>query len=97
LLKSIALRPYVRFAYLPRGMWFRNFSDQSERIERGLHAFDIAAQTGWQNVEAALSNYRILPAAFFGIPGACYEQLRSSLLSSRVEPVNQPVEPGYAN
>jgi hypothetical protein len=82
LLKAMALRPYVRFAYMPGGMWFRNFSNQQERIERGMHAFDTAAQVGWKEVEAALHNYRVLPAAFLEVPGEYYEQLRSSLLSS---------------
>lgn len=67
LLKSIALRPLVRFAYFrPREyFWFRHFDRVDERIERGLRAFDIAAEVGWKRVESSLKEYDVLPAAFF--------------------------------
>ena len=65
LLKLIAMRPVVSFAYLPRGLWFRNFASRDERIANGLKAFDMAAQVGWPRVESALREYGLLPERFF--------------------------------
>jgi hypothetical protein len=58
LVKAIALRPPVRFAYFPGGerLWFRNFGSQAERIEKGLQAFEIAARIGWLAVDAAFAD-----------------------------------------
>jgi hypothetical protein len=65
LMKRLALRPVIRFAYLPRPLFFRNFADRAERIEKGLRAFDLAAAVGWAQVESALRSYALLPDAFF--------------------------------
>ena len=65
LLKVIAMRPVVSFAYLPRPMWFRNFASRDERIANGLKAFDAAAQAGWPRVETSLRKYGMLPERFF--------------------------------
>ncbi len=65
LLKLIAMRPAVSFAYLPRPLWFRNFADRDERVANGLKAFDMAAQAGWPQVESALREYGLLPEQFF--------------------------------
>lgn len=65
LLKAIALRPVVAFAYLPRPLWFRNFASRDERIRNGLKAFDQAALVGWDHVESALRRYNVLPERFF--------------------------------
>ena len=84
LMKFLALQPVLRFAYFPkrRTFWFRNFADQEERIERGLCAFDLAAAAGWKNVEAALRQYAILPAAFFEGSARHFATVRQSVLSS---------------
>ncbi len=67
LIKFVALRPVIRFAYFGRRrrFFFRNFANKDERIEKGLGAFDIAAAVGWDYVEARLDDYHILPDAFF--------------------------------
>lgn len=65
LMKHLALRPVIRFAYLPRPLFFRNFAHREERIENGLRAFDLAAEVGWIRVESALRDYAMLPEAFF--------------------------------
>lgn len=83
LIRAIALKPLVRFAYFPVGMrlWFRDFSSQEERIEQGLRAFEIAAHAGWSRVDAALERYAILPAEYFATPAAYFQQFRIGILS----------------
>jgi hypothetical protein len=60
-MEFFALHPVVRFAYFPRGkrFYFRNFADQSERIRRALEAYDLAAEVGWDAVEAAMQDYGV--------------------------------------
>jgi hypothetical protein len=84
LLKFIALRPVVRFAYFParQFFWFRSFDRREERIEKGLRAFDIGAQAGWDNVAAALRAYDILPAAFFAGSHEYFAATRTSILAA---------------
>jgi hypothetical protein len=66
LIKALALKPRIRFAYFPRHapLVFKDFSDMNERIERGLAAFDLASMAGWETVEAALSFYGLMPREF---------------------------------
>lgn len=68
LLKSIALRPLVRFAYFPgrSGMWFRNFASREERIAKGLRAFDVGAEVGWLRVEGAGECRRAITGRIMG-------------------------------
>lgn len=56
LLKALALRPTVKFAYLQPNHWlrFRDFSNVEERITNGLRAFDAAAECSWEHVEETL-------------------------------------------
>ena len=81
--KAIALKPWIQFAYFPkhRSFWFRNFADRQQRIQRGLLAFDIAARQGWGHVEASLREYDSLPEEFFNEPVVHFRRLRESLLS----------------
>jgi hypothetical protein len=84
LLRTIALRPLIRFAFFrdrPR-FWFRNFSCREERIEKGLRAFDIAASVGWDHVESTLRHYDILPAEFFANSVEFFSELRTKLLTA---------------
>jgi hypothetical protein len=85
LLKFIALRPVIRFAYFPkrRRIWFRNFADVNERIRNGLNAFDFAAAVGLAHVESALSHYEVLPAAFFCDSEQCFANLRAEEYATR--------------
>lgn len=84
LLRAIALRPLVSFAYFPRGqrLWFRNFASQEERIEKGFAAFDTAATVGWSAVDAALARYQMLPAAYFQQPHEYFTQFRAGILAA---------------
>lgn len=84
LLRAIALRPLIRFAFFREWQffWFRNFACREERIEKGLRAFDLAASIGWDQVESALRDYDILPAAFFANPVGYFTELRTSLLTA---------------
>ncbi len=68
LLRSLALRPVIRFAYFRRPFLFRNFANKEERIAKGLVAFNVAAETGWNNVEQDLRKYDVLPEQFFAKP-----------------------------
>lgn len=84
LLRAIALRPVIRFAYFPRGqrLWFRNFASQEERIEKGFNAFEKATQVGWQQADAALANYRMLPTAYFQKPQEYFAKFREGILQA---------------
>ncbi len=84
-LRFIALRPVICFAYFPdrRFFWFRNFAKREERIEKGLAAFEMAAEAGWSQVERALSRYRVLPDAFFACPVDYFAALRAGILQGR--------------
>lgn len=83
LVRSIALRPPVRFAYFPFGtcLWFRNFASTEERIEKGLAALEIASRVGWRTVDAALQKYRVLPEGYFTQPAAYFEDFRTTVLA----------------
>ena len=82
-LKFIALKPWIRFSYFPvrRFLWFRDFSNQEERIANGLQAFDWAAKVGWQAVEQTLNHYALLPREFFAEPVTFFAELRNTILS----------------
>lgn len=83
LVRAIAVRPVIRFAYFPRSIWFRNFASRDERIQKGLLAFDTAAKLGWQNVEASLRKYDVLPERFFATSDQHFATLRNSILSGQ--------------
>lgn len=82
LVRAIALRPPVRFAYFPMGqcLWFRNFANQDERIEKGLAAMEIASRVGWRAVDAALRKYAVLPEEYFEQPAVWFEEFRRELI-----------------
>ena len=62
LVRALALRPRVRFAYFPIGtqLWFRNFANADERIENGLRAFEVAVQVGWDQLFATLQSHPLM-------------------------------------
>jgi hypothetical protein len=84
LLRTIALRPLVSFAYFRRPFVFRNFASREERIAKGLAAFNVAADVGWANVEQALRNYDVLPEQFFAKPIEYFAALREAVLATPV-------------
>lgn len=77
LVKSLALKPPIRFAYFNPGrmLWFGNFGSKDERIANGLAAFDLAAAAGWECVERSLAAYRVLPSEAFAAPDRFYADL----------------------
>jgi hypothetical protein len=83
LVRLIALKPAIRFAYFPRGerLWFADFSNRDERITNGLRAFDLAAQAGWQTTAGAMRDYAILPDEFFADVRSHFAGLRESVLA----------------
>lgn len=70
---TLCTKPIVRFAYFPRlnYMFFRDFRDKTERIQKGLLAYELAARRGWDDVVASQRNYGLLPAEFFAAPRDC--------------------------
>ncbi|MDG9925770.1 MULTISPECIES: hypothetical protein [unclassified Pseudomonas] len=81
LIRRVALRPRIRFAYFAssRDMRFADFASTAERIEKGLRAYELAEQAGLQQVEAALKRYGILPGAFFKGSALHFQAMRERL------------------
>lgn len=77
LIKRLALRPKVEFAYFGsrHGLQFENFSSVQERITRGLQAYERAEAVGLNFVERALSFYKIMPSAFMANPGQYFKSI----------------------
>jgi hypothetical protein len=69
-MRLLCLHPLVRFAYFPRWryLFFRNFADTTERIARGLQAYDHARRGGWAHVVRTMKNYEVMPPVFFRDP-----------------------------
>lgn len=82
LVKWIALKPPVRFAYFEPGrvLWFGDFASKEERVANGLKAFDLAATAGWDQVENALARYQVLPREAFQSPDLYYTMLAKRVL-----------------
>ncbi len=80
LIRYMALRPRIRFAYLCEPLSFTDFSDTSERVEMGMRAFQQACSVGWDRVEDTLSRYEIMPDAFVADPGDFFQALTRSVL-----------------
>ncbi len=78
-MKFLCLRPLVRFAYFPRWryLFFHNFADKAERIDKGLRAYDHAARAGWEHVHRTLRAYGRLPPRFFEASAECPAEPRS--------------------
>lgn len=76
LIRTLALRPKIRFSYFDSGpLAFANFEDTEERIVMGLRAFDRAARRGWSVVEQALDDYGVMPSAFTAHPQGFFDRL----------------------
>src|SRR5262249_50468340 len=80
-MKFLCLRPLVRFAYFPNCsyLFFRNFADKGERLDKGMRAYDHAARVGWDYVWQSLQEYGRMPRKFFKAPAACMEDIRTGL------------------
>jgi hypothetical protein len=80
-MRFLCLRPLVRFAYFPafRYLWFRDFADQDERIDRGMKAYDLAARVGWPGVERSLRYYGVMPTQLLDEPERSLAEIREEL------------------
>ncbi|WP_394560967.1 hypothetical protein [Aquipseudomonas alcaligenes] len=85
LIRRVALRPRIEFAYFAssRDMRFADFASTAERIEKGLRAYELAEQVGLPQVEADLCRYGVLPQAFFRDSLEHFRALRLHLLSKQ--------------
>jgi hypothetical protein len=98
LVKFLALRPRVRFAYLPdsRPIVFTNFADKQQRIANGLRAFDAASHAGWPRVERALADYGLLPQAYLRAADARFAALRRRVAARPLGVARPPRSPAAA-
>ncbi len=71
LVRRASRHPLITFAYfgLRDVMWFRDFTDPVERMEKGYRAYGAAAKLGWDRVERRLVWYA-------GITGALRRLVR---------------------
>jgi hypothetical protein len=64
LMKGLCQRPWVWFSYFKaaRSLNFRNFTDQAERVEKGLIAHDRAEEVGYERLaQRTASRLRVFP------------------------------------
>ena len=78
LIMWLAMKPAIGFRYFgtAKRLWFSDFSSKSERIEKGLAAFDLAENAGWDVVERSLGAYKIMPAQFLVNPAQHFDDIR---------------------
>ena len=79
--RVLARRPTIRFSYFQRfsPLPFHDFADMTERIDKGLKAFDHAVAAGWRGVEDRLSQYGVMSDEFLRDPKRCFAGLRHRL------------------
>jgi hypothetical protein len=80
ILTRIVLKPIVHFNYFPRlvTMWFHDFSNTEERIEKALRSYELAERTGWAHVAACIRYHGVLPERFFADPVSYADALRAA-------------------
>lgn len=66
IMRQLCLKPIVRFAYFPRFryLFFWNFGNTEERIDKGMASFRFAEKSGWDHVQKTLMYYGHLPGVF---------------------------------
>ncbi len=81
-LTSLVLKPVVRFGYFPRFrlLFFRDFSDVDERIDKAIRSYRLAEEAGWPAVSDAIRFQGVLPGRCFADPLAYAAGLRHTLL-----------------
>ena len=79
-LTAIVLKPIVRFGYFPRRsmLFFRDFGDTEERIEKAIRSLELAEQAGWQHVSSCIRYQGILPEEFFADSNRYADALRAA-------------------
>jgi hypothetical protein len=83
-LTSLVLKPVVHFGYFPRRtlLFFRDFSDVDERIEKATRSYRLAEEAGWSSVADAIRYQGVLPERFFADPRGYADGLRQPLRSA---------------
>ncbi len=84
IMRNLCLRPMVRFSYFPkcRYLFFRDFSSTEERITKGLRAYDLAVQAGWDRVYESMLYYGQMPNEFFADPNRHYHGIRQEVIAA---------------
>ncbi len=80
ILTRIVLKPIVRFTYFPRltGLFFHDFSNTDERIEKAVRSYQVAEEAGWPHVAECIRYHGVLPDRFFADPVGYADQLRAA-------------------
>ncbi|MGD9710523.1 MAG: hypothetical protein AB7V46_00445 [Thermomicrobiales bacterium] len=70
ILTFLCVKPVVRFRYFPAQtyLFFRDFTNTTERVAKALRSYDLAAGCGWSVVSASVRDYGLLPDGFFVDP-----------------------------
>ncbi|THH34408.1 hypothetical protein E4Z66_18400 [Aliishimia ponticola] len=79
LMRTVAMRPPVWFSYMRAPLLFRQFASKSERIDKGLRAFQLAQKRGWSRVEADIARYGRMPTTYVAEPERHYQTLLDRL------------------
>ncbi|CAN5848609.1 hypothetical protein BH20ACI4_BH20ACI4_23240 [soil metagenome] len=84
ILRTLVLKPIVRFKYFPRFKVFRfkNFSNTDERIKKAHESFEVAEQAGWQKVFSSMEKYAVMDKNFFEKPLDFAHGLKEKLLQT---------------
>ena len=90
IMRWLCLHPFVRFSYFPRlqWLWFRNFGDTEERIEKGLRSYEFAERAGWDQVFASMEYYGQMPRQFFEQPETHFADLKRETIERGQVAVN---------
>jgi len=77
ILRGLILRPVVRFCFFPRRhyMFFKDFSETEERITRGMSAYRLAQEAGWEHVLDSMKAYGVMPESYFEDPQKAYREI----------------------
>ena len=83
--KRLAMKPKIEFAYFGKnvGLQFRDFSLKSERVEKGLEAYELAERVGYQAVEQAISDYGIMPDDFLTETNFYFRRIYQAIVSQQ--------------
>ncbi|MEP2471010.1 MAG: hypothetical protein ABJH45_05530 [Paracoccaceae bacterium] len=78
----LAMKPAVGFQYFnnTKWLWFSDFANKEERIDKGLQAFELAESAGWNYVEQSLGSYKIMPEQFLMDPARHFEAIKRKSL-----------------
>ena len=56
-------------------MFFKDFSETEERIQRGMYAFQLAQAAGWDYVQESMKAYGVMPEDYFEDPQKTYHEI----------------------